>query len=70
MNTAYPERFTQYMQFRKQILSALRSYLVPVIELKKDLNRCLTMPQKRKMKMKSDVAPDRRLAIEESQIGN
>lgn len=39
LNAAYPERFTQYMQFRKQILSAFRSYLVPVIELKKETTK-------------------------------
>jgi hypothetical protein len=31
----HPERLGEYMQFRMQILNAFRSYLVPVIELKK-----------------------------------
>lgn len=35
LNTAYPERFARYMQFRKEVLSAFRTYQVPVIELKK-----------------------------------
>ncbi len=35
LNKAYPERFGQYMEFRQLVLSAFRSYLVPVIELKK-----------------------------------
>jgi len=39
LNAAHPERFTQYMQFRKQILTAFRSYLVPVIELKKETTK-------------------------------
>jgi hypothetical protein len=39
LNTAYPERFSQYMQFRKLILNAFRSYLVPVIELKKETTK-------------------------------
>src|SRR5579862_3836513 len=39
LNTAYPERFSQYMQFRKQILNAFRFYLVPVIELKKETTK-------------------------------
>lgn len=39
LNAAYPEQFTQYMQFRKQVLSAFRSYLVPVIELKKETTK-------------------------------
>jgi hypothetical protein len=39
LNTAYPERFTQYMQFRKLILNAFRSYMVPVIELKKETTK-------------------------------
>ena len=39
LNAAYPERFSQYMQFRKQVLNAFRSYLVPVIELKKETTK-------------------------------
>jgi hypothetical protein len=39
LNAAYPERFSQYMQFRKLILNAFRSYLVPVIELKKETTK-------------------------------
>jgi hypothetical protein len=39
LNAAYPERFGQYMLFRKQILNAFRSYLVPVIELKKETTK-------------------------------
>lgn len=39
LNLAYPERFTQYMQFRKEILNAFRSYQVPVIELKKETTK-------------------------------
>jgi hypothetical protein len=35
LNTAYPDRFGRYMQFRKEVLSAFRTYQVPVIELKK-----------------------------------
>ena len=36
---AYPERFSRYMQFRTQIVAAFRSYLVPVIELKKETSK-------------------------------
>jgi hypothetical protein len=36
---AHPQRFTEYMQFRTQILNAFRSYLVPVIELKKETSK-------------------------------
>jgi hypothetical protein len=39
LNAAYPERFSQYMQFRTLILNAFRSYLVPVIELKKETTK-------------------------------
>lgn len=36
---AHPHRLGQYMQFRTQILNAFRSYLVPVIELKKETTK-------------------------------
>jgi hypothetical protein len=39
LNKAYPERFGQYMEFRQLVLSAFRSYLVPVIELKKGTSK-------------------------------
>ena len=39
LNAAYPERFSQYMLFRKQVLNAFRSYLIPVIELKKETTK-------------------------------
>jgi hypothetical protein len=39
LNAAYPERFSRYMQFRTLILNAFRSYLVPVIELKKETTK-------------------------------
>jgi hypothetical protein len=39
LNAAYPDRFSQYMQFRKAVLNAFRSYQVPVIELKKDTSK-------------------------------
>jgi hypothetical protein len=39
LNAKYPERFGQYMQFRRLILNAFRSYLVPVIELKKETSK-------------------------------
>lgn len=39
LNAAYPERFSRYMQFRKLILTAFRSYLIPVIELKKETSK-------------------------------
>ena len=39
LNKAHPERFTQYMEFRQLILSAFRSYLVPMIELKKGTSK-------------------------------
>jgi len=39
LNKAYPGRFSQYMEFRQLILSAFRSYLVPVIELKKGTSK-------------------------------
>jgi hypothetical protein len=34
-----PEKFTNYFQFRKQILGAFRSYQLPIIELKKETTR-------------------------------
>ncbi len=39
LNGAYPARFGEYMQFRGLILDAFRSYLVPVIELKKETTK-------------------------------
>lgn len=36
LHTCNPGRFSEYMQFRKQILGKFRNYDVPVIELKKD----------------------------------
>jgi hypothetical protein len=39
LNKAHPERFSQYMEFRQLILSAFRSYLVPVIELKRSTSK-------------------------------
>jgi hypothetical protein len=39
LNKAHPERFGQYMEFRQLILSAFRSYLVPLIELKKGTSK-------------------------------
>jgi hypothetical protein len=39
LNSAYPDRFPRYMQFRKQILNAFRGYQVPVIELKKETSK-------------------------------
>lgn len=36
LNAIFPDRFGRYMQFRKEILNAFRSYLMPVITLKKD----------------------------------
>jgi hypothetical protein len=33
------ERFQRYMRFRKQVISAFRSYMMPVIELKKDTTK-------------------------------
>jgi hypothetical protein len=39
LNAGFPERFGQYMQFRTRILNAFRSYLVPVIELKKETTK-------------------------------
>ena len=39
LNKAYPERFGHYMEFRQLVLSAFRSYLVPVIELKKGTSK-------------------------------
>jgi hypothetical protein len=36
---AFPERLTKYMEFRKQILNAFRSYMVPVIDLKKETSK-------------------------------
>src|SRR5271165_3233198 len=39
LNAKFPERFGQYMQFRKMILNEFRAYLVPVIELKKGTSK-------------------------------
>lgn len=39
LHKAYPDRFLQYMKFREDILTAFRSYLVPVIELKKGTSK-------------------------------
>ncbi|MCC6740097.1 MAG: DUF262 domain-containing protein, partial [Planctomycetia bacterium] len=39
LNTARPDQFGRYMQFRKQILDAFRSYLVPVINLNKETSK-------------------------------
>ena len=39
LNTAYPDRFSEYMRFRKQVLSAFRGYLIPVIDLKKETSK-------------------------------
>jgi hypothetical protein len=39
LNESHPARFTEYMKFRKLILSAFRSYLVPMIELKKGTSK-------------------------------
>jgi len=39
LNKARPELFGQYMEFRQLILSAFRSYLIPVIELKKGTSK-------------------------------
>jgi hypothetical protein len=39
LNAKFPERFGEYMQFRKMILNEFRSYLVPVIELKKGTSK-------------------------------
>lgn len=39
LNAAYPERLSEYMRFRKQVLNAFRSYLIPVIELKKETSK-------------------------------
>ena len=36
---ARPERFSQYIQFRTQVLKAFRSYQIPVIELKKETTK-------------------------------
>jgi hypothetical protein len=36
---AMPDRFPKYMQFRTQIVAAFRSYLIPVIELKKETSK-------------------------------
>lgn len=33
------ERFQRYMRFRKQVISAFRSYMMPVIELKKETTK-------------------------------
>ncbi len=34
-----PEKFSRYMQFREKVLKAFRSYLVPIIELKKETSK-------------------------------
>lgn len=39
LNSERPERFSDYMKFRKQILNAFRNYLVPVIILRKDTSK-------------------------------
>ncbi len=39
LNRAFPDRFPKYMEFREQILNAFRSYLVPVIELKRGTSK-------------------------------
>ncbi|MBR0852388.1 DUF262 domain-containing protein [Bradyrhizobium diazoefficiens] len=39
LNATYPDRFGQYMKFRNQVLKPFRSYLVPVIELKKETSK-------------------------------
>jgi hypothetical protein len=39
LNKAHPERFSQYMEFRTQVLQAFRSYQIPVIELKKETTK-------------------------------
>ena len=39
LNASYPDRFGQYMKFRNQVLKPFRSYLVPVIELKKETSK-------------------------------
>jgi hypothetical protein len=36
LNESHPERFGRYMQFRREVLNAFRSYLVPVIVLNKE----------------------------------
>ena len=36
---AFPDRFPRYMQFRTQIVAAFRSYMVPVIELKRQTTK-------------------------------
>lgn len=39
LNAHHPERFGRFMQFRKNILDAFRSYMVPVIKLKKETSK-------------------------------
>jgi hypothetical protein len=39
LNAAHPDRFGEYMKFRNQVLKPFRSYLVPVIELKKETSK-------------------------------
>jgi len=36
LNASHPEHFGRYMQFRREVLNAFRSYLVPVIVLNKE----------------------------------
>ncbi len=36
LTAAHPERLTEYMRFRQQVLNPFRNYLIPVIELKKE----------------------------------
>ncbi len=35
----FPERFARYMEFRQRIVGAFRSYLIPVIELKRETSK-------------------------------
>lgn len=39
LTSKYPQRLTEYMQFRNRILQPFRSYQVPVIELKKETSK-------------------------------
>jgi len=39
LTSKYPQRLTEYMQFRNRILQPFRSYQVPVIELKRETSK-------------------------------
>tara|TARA_R110002096_G_scaffold42144_24_gene113840 strand:- start:11249 stop:13069 length:1821 start_codon:yes stop_codon:yes gene_type:complete len=39
LNERFPERFSTYMTFRKEVLAAFRGYMIPVILLKKETSK-------------------------------